>query len=265
MDFATNPVDGTRIFFTSTGADTGPPVLLVHGSLLSHQIWRTFGYVRALRDSHRLILVDQRGHGRSDKPRESAAYSMDLITGDLLAVLDATETETVDYVGYSFGGRTGLHLAARAPHRMRSLIAGGASAAPQKGALDGLFFPNSADVLEERGMEAFIEEWSTRRIFPVDSGTRAAFMRNDALALAAYFRASDADPGLPDEALTSMSVPTTMFVGSEDVDRIDDTRRAAALIPGAALHVIRGYDHSTTVAAPEAVNLVKAALLSTHG
>ncbi|GGF93316.1 alpha/beta hydrolase [Rhodococcoides trifolii] len=258
MDFATNPVDGTRIFHTTTGA--GPPVLLVHGSLLSHQIWRTFGYVRALRDTHRLILVDQRGHGRSDKPRDVASYSMDLITGDLLAVLDATDTETVDYVGYSFGGRSGLHLASRAPHRLRSLIAGGASAAPQKGALDGLFFPNSADVLEHRGMDAFIEEWSKRRIFPVDSGTRAAFMKNDPLALAAYFRASDADPGLPDSALTSMSVPTMMFVGTEDTARIDDTRRAAALIPGADLHEIRGYDHGTTVAAPEAVELVKAAL-----
>lgn len=258
MDFATNPVDGTRIAYTVTG--DGPPVLLVHGSLLSHQIWRTFGYVRALRDRYRLVLVDQRGHGRSDAPRDVASYSMDRVCEDLVAVLDAAGVDTAHYVGYSFGGRSGLHLVSRAPERLRSLIVGGSGSAPQRGALDGLFFPGSADVIAERGMAGFVDEWGARRGYPIDSGTRAAFLRNDPQALASYFRASDADPGLPDETVAAVTTATTFFVGSQDRQRIDDVRRTASLLPGAELHELRGYDHATTVAAPEALDLVAATL-----
>jgi pimeloyl-ACP methyl ester carboxylesterase len=258
VDTARNPIDGTSIAYTTTG--DGPPVLLVHGSLLSHQIWRTFGYVRALRDRYRLILVDQRGHGRSGLPTDPESYSMDLITADLTAVLDAVGVDTTHYLGYSFGGRTGLHLAARAPERLRSLIIGGAGSAAQKGALDALFFPGCADVIAERGMDAFVDTWSAGRAFPVDSGTRAAIVRNDARAMAAYFRASDADPGLADDVVSAITLPTAFVVGSQDVDRIDDARRTSSLISGAELHVVPGYDHATTVAAPETQEIVRAFL-----
>ena len=257
MDFALNPVDGTRIAYTVTGAPDGPPVLLVHGSLLSHQIWRTFGYVRALRETYRVILVDQRGHGRSDAPRSEGAYRMDRVTADLVAVLDAVDVRAVHYVGYSFGGRSGLHLAVAYPNRVASALIGGAGAGSQRGALDGLFFDGSADVLAERGMAGFVDEWAARRRFPVDSGTRAAFLRNDSAALAAYFRASDADPGLSDDAVRGLGVPMLFSVGSRDVQRIDDTRRTAALVPGAEYAELPGYDHATAVAAPESVELTR--------
>ncbi|MDQ1182777.1 alpha/beta fold hydrolase [Rhodococcus sp. SORGH_AS_0301] len=256
MDFATNPVDGTRIAWSVTGDPTGPPVMLVHGSLLSHQIWRTFGYVRALRDRYRLILVDQRGHGRSEAPRDVEAYSMDRVSEDLVAVLDAADVSAAHYVGYSFGGRSGLNLVTRIPQRVASLVVGGAGSGPQKGALDSLFFDGSADVLAERGMDGFVDEWANRRGFPVDSGTRAAFLRNDSEALAAYFRASDDDPGIADDAVRAITAPTLFYVGSRDVQRIDDTRCTASLIAGSEYEELRGYDHATAVAAPEAVELV---------
>ncbi|MGB7363551.1 MAG: alpha/beta fold hydrolase [Rhodococcus sp. (in: high G+C Gram-positive bacteria)] len=258
MDFATNPVDGTRIAYLETGNPAGPPVMLVHGSLLSHQIWRTFGYVRALREQFRLILVDQRGHGRSDAPHSIDAYSMDRVSEDLVAVLDAADVPSVHYVGYSLGGRSGLNLVTRSPERVASLVVGGAGSGPQRGALDSLFFDGSADVLEQRGMDGFVDEWALRRGFPVDSGTRAAFLRNDSAALASYFRASDDDPGISDDAIHAIDTPTLFYVGSRDVQRIDDTRRTAALVPGAEIVELRGWDHGTTVAAPEAVELVSA-------
>ncbi|MHC3370011.1 alpha/beta fold hydrolase [Rhodococcus aetherivorans] len=90
-----------------------PSLLLAHGSALSSAIWRGFGYVRPLRERYRLILPDLRGHGRSDKPHVPDAYAMDLIVGDVLAVLDAAGTERVHYLGYSFGARVGLSLAVR--------------------------------------------------------------------------------------------------------------------------------------------------------
>lgn len=263
MDFATNPSDGTRIAYEIVGS--GPPLLLVHGSLLTHTIWRTFGYVTALRATRTLILVDMRGHGRSDKPHDVASYAMENIVGDLVAVLDAEGVDRTDYWGYSYGGRAGLTLTARNPERIESLVIGGGSHGPQRGAFDRLFFPGCADVLESRGMEGFIDEWNRHRLFPVDAATRAVFTRNDADAMAAYFRASDVEPGLPDSALERFDVPTLFYVGSRDDTRLADSRAAADLVPGSEFHLVDGFDHSTTPAAgTEVLSFVEPFLRARH-
>ncbi|MCC8927887.1 MAG: alpha/beta hydrolase [Rhodococcus sp. (in: high G+C Gram-positive bacteria)] len=262
MDYATNPSDGVRIGYQVVGS--GPPLMLVHGSLLTHVIWRTFGYAKVLRPNRTLILVDMRGHGRSDKPHEVDAYSMSSMVGDLTAVLDAVGVEKVDYWGYSFGARAGLTLTAHAPERVNSLIAGGGSHGSQAGAFDRLFFPGCADVLAERGMDGFITEWNEHRMFPVDDATRAAFAANDTDAMAAYFRASDAEPGLPDDALRGFDLPCLFYVGSEDRERLAAGRAAADLVPGAQFHLIEGFDHSTTPAASEEVLGVVTPFLGRH-
>ncbi|MDI9894055.1 alpha/beta hydrolase [Rhodococcus sp. IEGM 1381] len=251
MEYTSNADDGTRIAYTVVGS--GPPLLMVHGSFLTHTIWRTFGYVKALRATRTLILIDSRGHGRSEKPHTPDAYAMGNIVGDLTAVLDAVGAPTVDYLGYSFGARAGLALTAAAPERVRSLAVGGGSHGAQAGSFDRLFFPGCADVLEQRGMDGFLQAWNSHRMFPIDAGTRAVFSANDALAMAAYIRACDADPGLSDAALQRFTQPSLFYVGSEDGTRLDDTQAAAALVPNSELHLIRGFDHATTMAASEEV------------
>ncbi|KAA0019400.1 alpha/beta fold hydrolase [Antrihabitans cavernicola] len=261
MQSATNPIDGVRIAYETYG--DGPPLLLVHGSALTHSIWRAFGYVKALRDSYRLILVDMRGHGRSDKPHDQAAYSRDLIVTDLIAVLDAEAIDSAHYFGYSFGARTGLAFAVQAPERLRSIIIGAGTHRRQDGIFDRLFFPGCVDTLERDGMDAFLDRWGQTRDFPIDSGTRAVFRANDSEALVAYFRQSEREEGLPDNALRAIALPTLVFVGSLDTDRIEDSRAAAALIPDAELHVIDGFDHGTALAAtPEVLEFVTPFLAS---
>ncbi len=84
MPYATN--DGVRISYEREGS--GPPIVLQHGFTRSLEGWRDSGYVAALRDDYELILVDARGHGKSDKPHDPAAYTLDKRVGDILAVLD---------------------------------------------------------------------------------------------------------------------------------------------------------------------------------
>ncbi|MHA4854103.1 alpha/beta fold hydrolase [Rhodococcus sp. MSC1_016] len=244
---ATNPVDGVRVAYETVG--DGEPFVLIHGTALSHAIWRGFGYVRALRDRYRLVLVDLRGHGRSDKPHDPASYAMDLMSADIVAVLDEVGLPSAHVLGYSLGGRVALALAVQYPEHLESLIIGGGSSLPQAGAFDRLFFPGCIDVLEQDGMDAFLERWNARRSWPIDAGTRAAFKANDAKALAAYMRRSGDEPGVDDEVLRRITVPTLLFVGSKDAERLGDTRRAASLIPGASSVILPGFDHSSAVAA----------------
>jgi pimeloyl-ACP methyl ester carboxylesterase len=86
-----------RIFFRTSGE--GAPVLLHHGFAGSSQSWIDAGYVKALEEQYQVIAIDARGHGRSDKPHEASAYTMELRTGDVAAVLDELGVASTHYWG----------------------------------------------------------------------------------------------------------------------------------------------------------------------
>jgi hypothetical protein len=113
MSYTTNK--GVRIHYEVEGE--GPPLVLQHGWTHSMEDWHTWGYVGALRDHHRLILIDARGHGESDKPYERSAYALDNLVGDIVAVLDALGLERVHYWGYSRGGWIGYGFVMQAGPR----------------------------------------------------------------------------------------------------------------------------------------------------
>ena len=64
--------DGVRIHYRVEGE--GPPLFLHMGFSVDLTGWYEWGYVDALKDDYRLILIDPRGHGKSDKPHDPAAY-----------------------------------------------------------------------------------------------------------------------------------------------------------------------------------------------
>jgi pimeloyl-ACP methyl ester carboxylesterase len=99
--------------------------VLQHGFTDSLESWYEFGYVSALKPDYRLILLDARGHGGSEKPHEPAAYEDQLNVADILAVLDTLHIATAHFFGYSMGGWIGFALAKYAPERVSSLIIGG--------------------------------------------------------------------------------------------------------------------------------------------
>ena len=79
--------DGIRIYFEITGS--GAPLILQHGLSDSIAGWRESGLVERLQDRHLMIMIDARGHGRSENPHYSAAYELKQRVGDVLAVLGA--------------------------------------------------------------------------------------------------------------------------------------------------------------------------------
>jgi len=101
---------------------SGPPLVLLHGSMGSSEMWRFEGYVDALRDAFRLVLVDLRGHGRSDAPHDPAAYTIDAFVADLGAVLDALELRSAAFCGFSMGASLSFAFAARHPERCDAIV-----------------------------------------------------------------------------------------------------------------------------------------------
>ncbi|MDY0908643.1 alpha/beta hydrolase family protein [Microbacterium sp. CFBP9034] len=119
--------EGHRIATYLWGDGDGPTVLCVHGFASScRDNWVNTGWVRDLtRAGFRVLGVDQRGHGASDKPHEPEAYGMASLTGDLVAVLDTYLLDSVLYAGYSLGARVGWQLAVNAPEHVERAVLGG--------------------------------------------------------------------------------------------------------------------------------------------
>jgi pimeloyl-ACP methyl ester carboxylesterase len=114
---------GVRVFAQDLGE--GDPVVLVPGFGMTHEAWDR--QVRVLVEAgHRVVAIDQRGHGLSDKPLHG--YDVDRLALDLIEVLNELVVGTCSIVGWSFGGQVAFRLAALAPERVTKLVLVGSNA-----------------------------------------------------------------------------------------------------------------------------------------
>jgi pimeloyl-ACP methyl ester carboxylesterase len=243
MPYAINGSDGTRAYFEDEGGE-GAPVVCHGGFLDSVPDVRESDIARALPgEEFRVIYVDHRGLGRSDKPHDPAAYAMPLRVGDTVAVLDELGIERAHFVGKSWGGRLGFGIGEHAPDRVLSLVIGGNQPyAWPDSPLVGVV-TEALRVAREEGtvgplVRAFEDFWGVA--FP--DAQRARWLGNDPAALAAAWSAALAE-GPISQDLGRWRVPCLIFIGDVDVDFLDGARRAAEEIPNAELLVLGEADH----------------------
>ena len=210
MPYADNA--GLRIHYHlqpgGSAQSVNQPLLLLHGFMQTLDDWATAGYVRSLSADYPLLLLDARGHGRSDKPHSIADYAMELLVSDIVAVLDAAGIEQVHCLGYSFGGWLGFGLARYAPQRLRSLIVGGMhpyKRDPKPLARRIARFTRTRDALAAGG----------RRAELLPPSVQAQFTDNDIDALIAQ-TAAIRDAASLDAALDSLTIPALIYAGETD-------------------------------------------------
>jgi pimeloyl-ACP methyl ester carboxylesterase len=234
--------DGTELYYEEEGA--GSPVVLLHGlSADTEQNWKAPGIWSALVEAgHRVIGFDARGHGRSGKPHDPAAYAHGAMVKDAAACFDQLGLAEADLVGYSMGASTALQFAAQ-ESRIRRLVLGGMGGDPQKwDAAEGRRAAMRKQWLA--GLEADdpddIED-------PVARQARKVFEArgNDLAAISALLRA-DRQHLSPDMASAAVACPTLVVCGDRDASPVE---LAAAFPKGEAL-VIAG-DHESAVRNPE--------------
>jgi pimeloyl-ACP methyl ester carboxylesterase len=114
-------LNGIRLFYAETGR--GSPVVVLHGGLANSDYLGN--QVHALAARHRVIVVDSRGHGRST--RDAQPFGYDLMTDDVVALLDKLKIQKADIVGWSDGAIIGLDMAMRHPDRVGRIFAFGAN------------------------------------------------------------------------------------------------------------------------------------------
>jgi pimeloyl-ACP methyl ester carboxylesterase len=109
---------GVRLSVRRHHGDAVPHLLALHG-LASNARWWDLVAPR-LHPARRVVAVDLRGHGRSDRPE--SGYSFDEVTGDLVRLLDALSIDRVAVAGHSWGAAVALELAAREPQRAAGVV-----------------------------------------------------------------------------------------------------------------------------------------------
>jgi pimeloyl-ACP methyl ester carboxylesterase len=116
--------DGMRVHVLEAGR--GPPVVLLHGSSGDSQSnYLETGIFQALAERHRVIAMDFRGQGKSDRPTATRWYASDRYPADILEVMDQLGVERAHLAGYSMGGEMLAPLLALAPDRIITATFGG--------------------------------------------------------------------------------------------------------------------------------------------
>ena len=239
--------DGVRIHYTDEGQ--GTPVVLVHGlAFMANLEWRRPGLVDALSGQHRVITLDNRGHGRSDKPHDPAAYGANMVE-DIVRLLDHLHIEKAHVIGLSMGGFITLKMEAMYPERILSAAPCAAGWEPLTDA--NLAFAEAvAGALERKeGIGPLADRLGLTgglQKFGVRLGVR---FFNDPKALAAVLRGF---PGfaVTEEALRANTVPTLTIIGSED-GFLPDAQALAAIMANHELLVVDGKTHMDIAHADE--------------
>ena len=111
------PVNGIQMYYAVFGS--GDPILLIHGGLGHADIWAS--QVAEMSKTHKVIVADSRGHGRSTRTEEP--YGYDLMADDYVALLDFLKVDKTALVGWSDGGIIGIDIAMKHPERLTRLYA----------------------------------------------------------------------------------------------------------------------------------------------
>jgi len=240
-----------------TGPEDGRPIVLLHCFTCSSRWWD--GVVPDLAAKHRVIRIDLRGHGGSEKP--SDGYSMEEQAALVAAALAELDVKRATVVGHSLGGTVAVALAEQSPELVRRLvIVGQAPNNDDFGELDfaaQLSFTPVVGQLGWRITPRFVWKDGLGQAFAPGYEVPDEFVDDlRRMTYAAYNSSATAEDDYVDaeplnERLVDSDIPLLVIFGAEeriyDVPEAPDAYRE---VPGARIELVEGAGHSPNVEKP---------------
>jgi pimeloyl-ACP methyl ester carboxylesterase len=226
---------GVEIAYSDEGE--GMPVLLIHGFASNGRVnWQATGWVKTLLEAgYRVVTMDNRGHGESEKLYEPAQYSASIMADDAARLIEYLKIAPAYVVGYSMGARISAFLAIQRPALVGKVVFAGLASRLITGVggaeaiADGLEAAHVSDV-RDPGARSF-------RIF-------AEQTKSDLKALAACMRSVRVK--IREDALARITCPVLVVAGDKD-DVAGDVQPLVDAIPGAEGLVLPGRNHMNAV------------------
>jgi len=227
--------DGWRLAYRDMG--TGEPILLIHGFASSSWVnWIATGWVAHLNGAgFRVIALDNRGHGFSDKSYKQQDYTPENMADDAADLLEYLGVERAHVMGYSMGARIAAFMGLRYLSKMQSVIFGGLGIGMVRGT--GHWEPVKAALLAEDVADIEDERGRMFRLFAERTGS-------DRQALAACVISSKKE--LNEAQLRSLTLPALVAVGEND-DLAGPAQPLATLLPKGEALTIPKRDHMLSV------------------
>lgn len=236
--------DGVEIAFATTGS--GPPVLLIHGFASNGRVnWVNTGWVELLAQAgFRVIVMDNRGHGESEKIHVPQAYDSPAMPEDARRLLDHLGIGQAAVMGYSMGARIAAFLTLRHPTRVARVIFAGMASRLITGVAGSdqiaaaLEAPTAREVTSREGrlFRAFAEQTGS------DLGALAACMRSGRARITA-------------DELATIRAPVLVWAGDQD-EIAGEVGSLTRIIPGAQGLVLKNRNHMNAVGDKQAKQAV---------
>jgi len=224
-------VNGIEMYYATYGA--GDPVLLIHGGLGHADIWAS--QVAELSKTHKVIVADSRGHGRSTRDAQPFGYS--LMASDYLALLDYLKVDKTALVGWSDGGIIGIDIALTHPERLTKLYAQAANVTTD-GVDPGVETNKTFGACIERSGKDYARMSKT-------PGEYDAFLEQISQMWASQ-------PNWTKEQLATITTPIAVVSGDHDeAIKREHAEYMASVIPGATLIILPNASHFAMLQAPD--------------
>jgi 3-oxoadipate enol-lactonase len=260
----TAQINGIELHYREKGE--GFPVFLLHGFTGNLRNWAL--QIPALTRHFRVISIDHRGHGLSEKPTQPDDYSLEIMAEDAHALLAHLGIQECFLVGHSMGGMIAQHLALAHPQPVRALVLVDTAAEMPTG-LRTRERIRLVEIARDDGMEAVFEE--QLRINPMADQVRAQplllqtwrqqFLLTSREAYLYGAQAMASRRPLSDE-LSAMDVPSLIICGENDDAFLAPSRQLHDAIAGSELVIIRGAGHTPQIEKPAEFNQALTSFLS---
>lgn len=238
--------DGNRIYYarldpvdamsgvpqTATRTLARLPLILHHGLTQWGDDWAKAGWLDAFGERP-VYALDALGHGRSDRPHDRAAYSVEKRAEAVLRIADAEHFDRFIFFGFSLGGRVGFELAAANSDRIERLIVGG---------MHGLKPSIDQRNLERRTAVLRLAKW---RLVERAVGARPEDGRDNHPEALALSTEAVLDWGGAAERLPALKAATLLFCGAHD-SSLEYARHTAELIPDCAFVELPSTTHAAS-------------------
>lgn len=265
-------LNGVELYHELHG-DSGEPLVLLHGYTGDVTDWRH--QIEEFSPTHRVLVVDNRGHGRSSAPTDRSLYTVGHMADDAEALIDAVGFDRYHLVGHSMGGAIAQEIVLRSPRRLLSLTLHATSPLFDLSA-EMETDPRIKPYLEYRHRLAETEGMATVANMPkfseppphqkpertAEKDARLAAMSVDSFIGA--WEALLAWPGAEDR-IGGVEAPTLVLYGEMDAPLIvEGCSRLVELIPQARVEVIPESGHQPQEERPELYNAALRAFLQTN-